>query len=100
MAVLMTLRVTGDVEQLEALWKEDPEMFRTVGERAKAAGAVHHCFWKGNGEILVVDEWPDEQAFYAFFSGSPEVPQIMGRAGVTVEPQPEFWQRAAVDDAF
>ncbi len=100
MAVLMTLRVKGDVAKLEQLWKDEPELIRTVGERSKVAGAIHHAFWKGDGEILVVDEWPDEQSFHAFFADSPEIPQIMERCGVTTEPQVEFWSRAKVDDSF
>ncbi len=100
MGVLMTLRVKGDVAKLEQLWNDEPNMIRAIAERGKAAGAIHHRFWKGEGEVFVVDEWPDEKSFHDFFASSPDIADIMKRCDVTTEPQIEFWTKAAVDDAF
>jgi heme-degrading monooxygenase HmoA len=100
MSVLMTLQVSGDVAKLEQLAAEDLGQFKKVVGRAKEHGVLHHRFWHGNGEILVVDEWETEQGFHDFFAASPEIATIMERAGVTTQPKITFWKPVAVDDAI
>jgi hypothetical protein len=85
----MTLRVHGDGKQLEAM---DGEVFRTVVERAKEYGVISHRFWTNGSEVLVVDEWPDQGSFQKFFDASPEIPEMMQRAGVTETPEVSFWE--------
>jgi len=97
MSVLMVLRVTGDPKGVEAT---DPEVFKRVVDKAVGMGALKHKFFTNGSEILVVDEWTDVESFQAFFSSTPEVPEIMAAAGVTTEPTVEFWQPMAVDDAL
>ena len=95
MSVLMTLRVRGDGTRLEGL---DSEVFRSVVERAKEHGLISHRFWGSSSEILVVDEWPDEGSFQKFFDASPEVPEMMQRAGVSDQPEITFWRPLATGD--
>ena len=47
--------------------------------------------------MLVIDEWPDEEAFQKFFEPSPEIPEMMERAGAG-QPIIEFWQHLDVKD--
>ena len=49
---------------------------------------------------LVVDEWPDEKSFQAFYEASPDIKTIMDNAGVTAAPTIEFWRPLDVDDAI
>jgi len=97
MSVLMTLRVTGNPKGVEAT---DPAELKMIGDRAREHGAIHHRFYGTDTEVLVVDEWPDEASFQAFFDASPEIKGIMDRAGVTSAPKIEFWRVLDVDDAF
>lgn len=97
MSVLMTMRVTGDPERLEA---EDPEVLRSIAERARSFGVVRHRFFGSEDEILVVDEWPDEGAFRKFFEGTPEIAGVMERAGVTAQPEIRFYRRLDTSDAI
>jgi len=96
MSVLMTLRVAGDPQAVEAA---DRQMLQTVVQRAKDHGMISHHFFGGDNEVLVVDEWPDEQSFKAFFESSPEVGQLMAAAGVTSQPKAEFWRPLDTGDA-
>jgi heme-degrading monooxygenase HmoA len=95
MTVLMTLKVAGDATKLEA---EDRSMFETVVERAKTHGVISHHFYATDDEILVVDEWPDEESFRAFFEASPEVSKMMAAAGVMAQPEPTFWRKLDLGD--
>jgi quinol monooxygenase YgiN len=94
MSVLMTLRVSGDPKAIEAT---DPEVLQKVIDRAKEHGVISHHFYGTETEVLVVDEWPDEASFQKFFEASPEVKEMMERAGAG-EPQVTFWHHLDVND--
>ena len=94
MSVLMTLRVSGDPKAIEAT---DPEVLKTVIDRAKGLGLISHHFYGTDNEVLVIDEWPDEAAFQTFFESSPEIKDMMERAGAG-QPTIEFWQHLDVKD--
>lgn len=96
MSVLMTLRVTGDPKAVEAT---DQAMLDTLVERAKEHGLISHHFFGSDNEVLVVDEWPDEESFKAFFDSSPEIGGLMAAAGVTSQPTVEFWRPLDVNDS-
>jgi heme-degrading monooxygenase HmoA len=95
MSVLMTLRIKGDPKAVEAT---DPDTLTTITDRAQQHGLISHHFYGTDTEILVVDEWPDEESCRAFFQASPEIAEMMDRAGVTSEPRPEFWHHLEVKD--
>ena len=97
MSVLMTMRVQGDPKRLEA---EDPTVLKSIVDRAREFGVVSHRFYGTDDEILVVDEWPDEGAFQKFFAASPEIADVMERAGVTAEPQIRFYRELDTSDAM
>jgi len=97
MSVLMTLRVSGNPKGVEAF---DPAILKTVADRAVEHGVLRHRFYGTDDEVLVVDEWPDEASFRAFFDASPEIKDLMSEAGVTSEPTVEFWRELDVDDAI
>jgi heme-degrading monooxygenase HmoA len=96
----MTLRVTADVARVEKLAAEDPSIFSGVLERAKERGLLSHRFWASETEVLVVDEWPSQEAFQGFFDTTPEIQQIMQFAGVTEAPRVEFWHAADTRDSY
>jgi heme-degrading monooxygenase HmoA len=93
----MTLRVAGDPKGVEAT---DPAQLKMIADRAREHGAIHHTFYGSDTEVLVVDEWPDEESFQAFFDASPEIKGIMDSAGVTSAPQIDFCRVLDVDDSF
>jgi quinol monooxygenase YgiN len=97
MSVLMTLRVSGNPKAIEAT---DPDLMKTVAARGREYGVIRHRFYGSEDEVLVVDEWPDEASFQAFFDASPEIKEFMDAAGVTAAPQIDFWRPLDVDDAI
>jgi quinol monooxygenase YgiN len=66
-SVIMTLRVSGNPDKLEQFAQANPEMISGISSRAQAAGAIAHRFYGSDGQIMVIDEWPDAASFHAFF---------------------------------
>ena len=98
MSVLMTLRVKGDPTQLEHIRDVEPDAFTKVAAAGKAAGATYHRFYATKDEILVIDEWPSEEAFHTFFASQPDIPKFMAEAGVTTEPTITFYRKLDLGD--
>ena len=97
MSVLVTLRIEANAGSLE---NEDPAVLLGVLDRGKSFGVMSHHFYATDNELMVIDEWPDEDSFRRFFESSPEIPEIMARAGVTTEPEIKFWRHLDTPDAL
>jgi quinol monooxygenase YgiN len=100
MSVLMTLWVQGDPNKLEEWAASNQAQMREIAEQAKSHGCIAHRFYgSDDGQILVVDEWPDEQSFQTFFSGARDrIQPMMDAAGVTSEPRTAFWRTLETHD--
>ncbi|MEA2273382.1 MAG: hypothetical protein QOI98_2090 [Solirubrobacteraceae bacterium] len=100
MSVLITLRISADPAKLEAFGEENADVLKRITDDAKGRGAIHHQFYGGDGEVLVVDEWESGEAFQEFFSTQEEIPTVMQAAGATGEPKVEVWRPLDVGDEF
>jgi len=100
MSVLMTLWVQGNPDELERLAAQDPAAMRAIADAAKANGLIAHRFYGTDGQIMVIDEWPDRESFERFYeSKRPEIEQMMQAVGVTDEPGINFWRTLETHDA-
>jgi hypothetical protein len=102
MSVIMALLVNGDPKKLEEHAASDPDTMQRVLESAKTHGLIAHRFYGSeDGQIMVIDEWPDEQSFQSFFEENGEkIGPMFQAAGVTSEPQPKFWRRLETHDEY
>jgi hypothetical protein len=102
MSVIVTLSMTGDAKKLEERAGSDPAGMQAIIDSAKAHGLIAHRFYGTDaGEIMVLDEWPDEQSFLSFFEANSEgIGPLMQAAGVTSEPQPKFWHKLETHDEY
>jgi len=101
MSVIMTLQVSGDPAGAERYAAENQEAMRAIVERAVEHGLIAHRFYGADGQILVVDEWPDEQSCQQFFAETqPQIQPIMDAAGATGEPHPVFWRKLETHDDY
>jgi quinol monooxygenase YgiN len=98
MSVIMTLRAPGDPDKLEQLAAEKQDTLREIAERAKVAGAIAHRFYGSEGQIMVVDEWPDPQSFQRFFESEQETIGPMMAQVATGEPEITFWRKLETGD--
>jgi quinol monooxygenase YgiN len=96
--VIMTLRAAGDPDKLERLANEKQGVLQAIAERAKAAGVIAHRFYGSEGQIMVVDEWPDPESFTRFFeSEQAEIGPMMAEVA-TGEPEITFWRKLDTHD--
>lgn len=102
MSVIVTLTVKGDPKRLEENAAGDRDGMQAIVESAKAHGLIAHRFYgSADGEIMVIDEWPDSASFQSFFQESAgRIGPMMQAAGVTTEPEPKFWQKLETYDEY
>jgi hypothetical protein len=99
MSVIMTLYIQGDPARLESIASEDPGRLQAIAEKAKEHGVLAHRFYGSGNQILVVDEWPDEQSFETFFSEQQsEIGPLMEEIGASGEPRHQFWHKLETGD--
>ena len=100
MSVIMTLRAKGDPDALERRAAQNPDGMRAIADRAKEHGLIAHRFYgTDDGQIMVVDEWPDAESFQRFFASvRDEIDPMMRDVGVTEEPEVTFWRKLESHD--
>ena len=101
MSVLIILRIKGNPADLER-YAAGPggDVMRRIAEAGRAAGAVSHRFAGGDNEVLVVDEWPDEQSFQDFFNAQAEIADVMRDGGAQGPPEIRFYRVLNTPDQF
>ena len=100
MSVIMTLRMKADGRRLEEVAAENPDRLRSIADKARDAGVIAHRFYgSDDGQVMVIDEWPDAQSFQGFFEATAsEIQPLMQDAGVQGEPEVTFWHKLETHD--
>jgi quinol monooxygenase YgiN len=100
MSVIMTLRLKADPKRLEDVAAQNSDRLQSIANKAKDAGVIAHRFYgSDDGQVMVIDEWPDAQSFQSFFeSTADEIQPLMQDAGAQGEPQITFWQKLETGD--
>jgi len=49
-------------------------------------GQLGHRIITADGELVVIDEWGDEERFHKFFENAPKMAQFLEGAGITSPP--------------
>jgi hypothetical protein len=98
MSVIMTMWIQGDPGELERLAGENPDAIRSISKRAEGHGLLAHRFYGSEGQIMVVDEWPDAESFQRFFEQErPRIESLMQEVA-TGEPEIVFWTKLETGD--
>jgi hypothetical protein len=101
MSVIMTLWGRGEPERLEEYAAGHKDEMQAILERAKEHGLIAHRFYGTDGQIMVVDEWPDAESFQRFFASvEDQIGPMMGAAGITDEPAVSFWRKLDTHDDY
>jgi quinol monooxygenase YgiN len=98
MSVIMTFRVAGDPDKLEQLAGEKGDVLHAIAEQAKEHGLIAHRFYGTDGQIMVVDEWPDPESFQRFFDSQRSQIEPMMQEVATGEPEITFWRKLETHD--
>lgn len=100
MSVIVIGRFQADPSRVEQAFVTHKQTVLDVNVDAKSKGAIHHQFGAGDGEVILVDEWPDEASFQAFFAGQQDIPKIMAEIGVSAPPSFEIFRQLDTPDRF
>jgi hypothetical protein len=98
MSVIVTFRVKTDPKELERRAAEHSDVLRGLAERAKERGVIAHRFYGSDDEIMMIDEWPDEDSFLRFFADHREEIEPMMRTVASGDPEIAFWHKLATHD--
>lgn len=100
MSVIMTFVANGDPDELERRAAQNPGGMRAIGDRAVAHGLIAHRFYGADGQIMVIDEWPDPESFQRFWEEMKgEIEPMMREVGVSGEPDVTLWRELETHDS-
>ena len=94
MSVLVIGKFQGDTATFRQALQDRADEFRSISERAKTVGAIHHRFGIGDGFVVVVDEWETADQFNDFFA-DPDLQAFIAEIGAAGGP-PELTFSEAV----
>ena len=80
----------SDVDKAKEALAENAALLEEISKDAQAGGALHHDFFEGDGELVVIDEWKSREAFESFFKSNDKIPTVTSAAGVEGAPEVEF----------
>jgi hypothetical protein len=101
MSVYMTMRVNVDPAVFEKQAAEQADVIRQIMGIATSKGLIAHRWFRGAGEIMAVDEWPDAESAQAFLAeAQPQIGPMMEACGVSSPPDVKFWDRVDIGDTF
>jgi quinol monooxygenase YgiN len=101
MPVIMTAWAKGDPQKLEEWASANRETMNAVLESSKSHGLIAHRFYGTDGQIMVIDEWPDEQSFQSFFEENlPRIGPMFEAAGAQGEPSVNLWHKLDTGDEY
>ena len=100
MTVLVTVTIPGDTDQFRAFVADNGDQIKAISDEGRAAGAIHHRFGIGDGEIVVFDEWDSAESFQGFFEGNEAIAEVMQGAGASGPPVARFYEAIETADQF
>ena len=101
MSYLMIMRIDANADDLERVTEENGDAMNAIAQRGRDMGAIHHAFYVGDGEAVVVDEWDSPENFQRFFEAEqPNIGPLMAAAGVTGPPEIKFFRKLDTTDSF
>ena len=102
MSVMLTVKFpTVPAANQEKIVDDYRDTMMEIIEDAKRHGALHHFFAEDtDGNLLVVDEWPDEESWQQFFADQEDIKKVMAAAGATTEPTVTTYRILDTPDRF
>ncbi len=93
MSVVVTIHIpVSDVARAIQGLRDNAEFLEEITASTKDAGAIHHRFVSGDGELVAIDEWETAEQFQSFFEGNPKVAEVMASIGMTGAPEISVFQ--------
>jgi quinol monooxygenase YgiN len=98
MSVIMLQLAKGDPRRLEEYAAQNRELIQEIVAQAKAHGLIAHRFYGSEGQILIADEWPDEESFVRFAEAAgSQIEPMFQAVGASVE-RYTIWRKLETHD--
>jgi hypothetical protein len=98
-SVIVTVLTKGDPNQVEEFAAANGDSMQAITDSAKSHGVIAHRFYGGDGQVLVIDEWPDADSFHTFFAENADrIGPIMQAAGAQGPPEISVWNKLETGD--
>ncbi len=87
MSVIVMTKYPGKATDLEAILDKHGETLRTISQRSRDQGCLHHMFVEDtDGNVLIIDEWDSRESFDTFFAAQQDAIQPVAAAGGVTGP--------------
>jgi quinol monooxygenase YgiN len=100
MSVIVIGRMQVEPANVAKLFSQRKADFEGIRKEAEAAGAQHHRWGFGDGEVVIIDEWNDAASFHTFFGSHTVIADLMQEAGVQGPPEFTILEAEQAPDEF
>jgi hypothetical protein len=77
-----------------------PEVPEDITAYGKSLGQIGHRMVTDGKDLVVIDEWPDADAFNTFFAGAARMEEFLSGAGIVGEPEVQIFEALDVPGSF
>lgn len=97
MTAIVITRYKSEADDYQRVVRRQPGDFDVLAEIARAEGCLHHrvAVSDDDGDVILIDEWPDKEA-YNRFTLNPAVVDVL--RGLALEDPPETFYYRAIPD--
>jgi hypothetical protein len=87
MSVVVIARFPTDDSAKALEWaRAHSDIPEEITAHGKTLGQIGHRILLGEKELVVIDEWPNEESFHTFFSEAPRMQEFLSGAGLSSDP--------------
>ena len=87
MSVVVIARFPTDDPDRAVEWaRAHSDIPEEITAHGKTLGQIGHRILLAEKELVVIDEWPNEESFHTFFSEAPRMREFLSGAGLSSDP--------------
>ncbi len=87
MSVVVIARFPSDDPGKALEWaRAHSDIPEEITAHGRSLGQIGHRIVLGEKELVVIDEWPNEESFQTFFSGAPRMQELLSGTGLSSDP--------------
>ena len=101
MSVIVIVRcVVTDLGKAQEWVDAHPDVPEEITAYGKSLGQIGHRIITDGKDLVVIDEWPDADAFNTFFAGAARMGEFLSGAGIVGEPEVQIFEALNVPGSF
>lgn len=101
MSVIVIARFTvSDIGKAAEWAKANAQVPEDITAYGKSLGQIGHRIVTDGKDLVVIDEWPDADAFNTFFAGATRMGEFLSGAGIVGEPEVTILEALDVPGTF